>query len=95
MGSHTEQPTRFSDKFERPTSSFPRTQWLERVCLPPFHRSEPACEVGWAAKQASRCWARCLGQNVGNMHHFSRPPLLDVVDAVCFRLAVLDKILEG
>lgn len=95
MGTHTEQPTRFSDKFERPTSSFPRTSWLDPVSCPPFHPSETANEVVWAAKQASRCWARCLGQTVGNMRQFSRPPLPDVVDAVCFRLAVLDKILEG
>ena len=77
-----------------PPITFPRTQWLRMVQSPPFHDSHTTSQVAWCAQQASWCWSRCKGDAAPQLDHLTAPSVPDIVDEVCFKLAVLDKILE-
>lgn len=77
-----------------PPITFPRSQWLRSVLTPPFHEPQLTAHVAWSAQQASWCWSRCTGNTAPQPSHLSAPHVLEVVDEVCFKLAMLDKILE-
>lgn len=76
--------------------AFPRDTWPERAVfgVPPYQSGEYAYEACWAAREASKCWARVLARENGDMVFTHVHDQGDLVDATCFKLAVLDKALE-
>lgn len=82
---------------------FPRNSWYnsESFGIPPY--TPPRTdhwEYCWAAREASRTWSRVIGQidlidrlkSYPESKHY--PPSPDVIDDLCFALAVFDKTFE-
>lgn len=79
------------------SAAFPRNSWSEGAVfgLPPYHSGEHAYQLCWAAREASKCWERVLSREHADSGDLSSSiQASDVVDATCFKLAVVDKALE-
>lgn len=90
---------------------FPRRDWFGTIFgMPPYEEGgDHAYQVNWAAREASRSWARALEKAYPDCEYLqskaesrskpefgpgSGPAYEDVVDKTCFQLALYDALYE-